>query len=87
MQTVRLHVDGAGTLWALTKCRVCGEVHKYQAVEVAKGPVICKSCHRQMEIAGATVERAIESEARFLGESQVDQPQQQRNGVEKGPGL
>ncbi len=79
MQSVRLHVDGSGTLWAMTKCRVCGEVHKYQAVEVAMGPVICKSCNRQMEIEGATMEAAIRAEHSPV-EAQVDElPTPQHN--------
>jgi hypothetical protein len=58
MQSVLMRVDGDGVLWALTKCKVCGEVHKYLATDVVQGPVRCKSCSRQMSIDGATVEAA-----------------------------
>lgn len=57
MQSIRLHLDGNGMLWALAKCRTCGEVHKYPMTEVATGPVECRSCGRPMEIEGAVVGR------------------------------
>ena len=69
MQSVLMRIDGDGTLWALTKCKVCGEVHKYLAAEVVRGPVICKSCGRQMSIDGATVEAAFSEEQRAIGRS------------------
>ena len=56
MQSVRMHVDGSGVIWALTKCRVCGEVHKYLAAEVVEGKAVCKSCRHQMSVAGAVFE-------------------------------
>jgi hypothetical protein len=58
MQTVRLHADGSGALWALAKCRVCGEVHKYPAVDVVTGPTKCMSCGLEMEIRVATIAAA-----------------------------
>lgn len=63
MQSVLMRIDGNGTLWALTKCKVCGEVHKYLAADVVRGPVACKSCSRQMSIDGATVETALDQQA------------------------
>ena len=56
MLTVRMHVDGQGVIWALAKCRVCGEVHKYRVSDAIAGPVTCKSCGHSMEIQGAVVE-------------------------------
>ena len=56
MQSVRMHVDGSGVIWALTKCRVCGEVHKYLATEVVEGKAVCKSCSHQMSVEGAVFE-------------------------------
>jgi len=55
MQSVYMHVDGTGVIWTLAKCRVCGEVHKFLAVDaIAKG-VRCKSCNHLMELAGAVI--------------------------------
>ena len=59
MQSVRMHLDGNGLLWAMAKCRVCGEVHKYLVSEAVAGPTKCKSCARPMEIQGAVVESAL----------------------------
>ena len=53
MQSVYMHVDGSGVIWALTKCRVCGEVHKYLASEVIEGHAQCKSCRHRMSMEGA----------------------------------
>lgn len=62
MQSVRLHVDSSGVTWAIAKCRVCGEVHKYLVSEALAGHVKCKSCGRPMEIEGAVVEAALPSD-------------------------
>ncbi len=56
MQSVRMHVDGSGVLWALTKCRMCGEIHKYLATEVVQGEAICRSCRHRMSVDGAVFE-------------------------------
>ena len=56
MLTVRMHVDGSGVIWAMAKCRICGEVHKYLVTEAIAGRVQCKSCWRPMETQGAVVE-------------------------------
>ena len=58
MQSVRMHLDGNGVLWAMAKCRVCGEVHKYLVSEALAGAK-CKSCGRPMEIQGAVIEAAL----------------------------
>lgn len=64
VQSVRMHVDGSGVIWALTKCRICGEVHKYLAAEVVEGHAVCKSCQHRMTVAGAVFEAddAVEPE-------------------------
>ena len=54
-----MHLDGNGVLWAMAKCRVCGEVHKYLVSEALAGPIKCKSCARPMEIQGAVIESAL----------------------------
>jgi hypothetical protein len=59
VQSVRMHLDGNGLLWAMAKCRVCGEVHKYLVSEALAGPIKCKSCARPMEIQGAVIESAL----------------------------
>ena len=55
MRSVVMHVDGAGVIWALAKCRVCGEVHKYLAADAITSGVNCKSCKHPMELAGAVI--------------------------------
>ena len=57
MQSIVLHVDGSGQAWALAKCRICGQVHKYLLAEALKG-VRCKSCKHPMEIDGAVIDAA-----------------------------
>jgi len=54
-----MHLDGNGLLWAMAKCRVCGEVHKYLVSEALAGTIKCKSCARPMEIQGAVIESAL----------------------------
>jgi len=56
MLTVRMHGDGNGVIWAMAKCRICGEVHQYLVTEAIAGSVQCKSCGRPMETQGAVVE-------------------------------
>lgn len=68
VQSVRMHVDGSGVIWALTKCRVCGEVHKYLAAEVVEGHAVCKSCQHHMSVEGAVFEPQLESD-------DVDEPE------------
>jgi hypothetical protein len=56
MQSVRMYTDGDGVVWAMAKCRVCGEVHKYLLTDAIAGAVKCKSCHRPMELDHALIE-------------------------------
>jgi recombinational DNA repair protein (RecF pathway) len=56
MQSVRLHVAGNGVIWALSKCKVCGEVDKHLAVDAVAGLIACKACGHRMDMKGATVE-------------------------------
>jgi hypothetical protein len=51
-----MHVDKNGVIWAMAKCRICGEVHKYLSSEAIAGPVNCRSCGRPMEMQGAVIE-------------------------------
>jgi hypothetical protein len=60
MKTVHLHVDGAGTVWAIAKCRTCGEVHTFRVADAIKSSVNCRSCGRPMDMQGATIE-AVEA--------------------------
>ena len=55
MRSVVMHVDGAGVIWALAKCRLCGEVHKYLAADAIASGVNCKGCKHPMELAGAVI--------------------------------
>ena len=56
MNSVHLHVDGEGVLWALARCRVCRSVHKYLAIDAICGSARCVSCDHVMELQGAFVE-------------------------------
>ena len=47
---VRLFWDGSKILWAVAKCTVCGEVHKFLADEALQAPVSCKSCGRTVDL-------------------------------------
>lgn len=62
MQSVRLHIDGAGEVWVLSKCRACGEVDKHWLRTVMSGWVSCRKCGSRMDIIGATIE-AVNVEA------------------------
>jgi DNA-directed RNA polymerase subunit RPC12/RpoP len=56
MQSVRLHIAGNGVIWALSKCKVCGEVDKHLAVDAVARLIACKACGHRMDMKGATVE-------------------------------
>jgi hypothetical protein len=47
---VRLFWDGSNTLWAVSKCSACGEVHKFLADEALLGPMRCKSCGQDVDL-------------------------------------
>ena len=70
MQSVRLHVAGNGVIWAISKCRSCGEVAKHLAADAIVGPIACARCGRQMDMKGATIE-AVEMahDSRIQGRS------------------
>jgi len=55
MLSVRLHVSG-NEVWALCKCRACGDVHKYPLDDALAGPIECKRCGHPMNIKGAVIE-------------------------------
>jgi hypothetical protein len=56
MQSVHLHIAGNGVIWALSKCRSCGEVTKHLAADAIVGSIPCKKCGRLMDMKGATIE-------------------------------
>lgn len=56
MQSVRLHVAGNGVVWALSKCRGCGEVTKHLAADAIVSSIACNRCGRLMDMKGATIE-------------------------------
>ncbi len=62
MRSVLLHVDGAGVSWFISKCRSCGDVHKYLVADVAKGPVPCRGCGASMELRGAEMLGTVRNE-------------------------
>ena len=67
MQSVRLHVAADGVIWAMSKCRACGEVTKHLAADAIVGAIACKRCGHLMDMKGATIE-AVEA-ARGAGVS------------------
>jgi hypothetical protein len=69
MQSVRLHVAGNGVLWALSKCKVCGEVDKHLAVDAVAGLIACKACGHRMDMKGATVEAVARESQREPGQT------------------
>jgi hypothetical protein len=52
MLNARLYVDGS-VLWALVQCAQCRDVHKYSMDEVILGPLVCRQCHREMDVRDA----------------------------------
>lgn len=62
MQPVHMHVDGSGVMWALTKCQMCGEVHKYLATDVVQGEATCRSCSQRISVAGALFDARVPAE-------------------------
>jgi len=71
MQSVRLHVASDGVIWAMSKCKVCGEVTKHRAADAMLGSIPCPRCGRQMDMKGATIE-AVEA-ARDAGQKPAAQ--------------
>jgi hypothetical protein len=56
MQSVRLHVAGNGVIWAMSRCKVCGEVTKHLAADAIVGVIPCSKCGHAMDMKGATIE-------------------------------
>jgi len=56
MQSVRLHVAANGVIWAMSKCRQCGEVTKHLAADAIVGAIPCRRCGHFMDMKGATIE-------------------------------
>ncbi len=68
MQDVRLHLSGSGQVWAMTKCKVCGDIDKFLIAQARTTPVPCKKCGRHMDIRNATIE-AVETQPAANGAS------------------
>jgi hypothetical protein len=60
MQSVRLHIASNGVIWAMSRCKVCGEVTKHLAADAMIGLIPCPRCGHQMDMKGATIE-AVEA--------------------------
>ena len=58
MQRVVLRVGTDGAVWVNCECRGCGHVHDGRAAEAILAPVVCRQCHRTMDIRGAIIEAA-----------------------------
>ncbi len=67
MQSVVMHVDGAGVIWAMAKCRECCQVHKYLATDAISKGVTCNSCGHLMELAGVVIASSHPAQARAAG--------------------
>jgi hypothetical protein len=52
---VRIHTAGT-VAWALSRCRACGDVHKYRIADALAAPVQCRRCLCRMNIRAAVVE-------------------------------
>jgi hypothetical protein len=61
MKRVVLRVGDDGAVWVTWECRGCGHVYDGRAVEAILAPVICKQCHRGMDIRGAIIEETERS--------------------------
>ena len=57
METVRLHISG-NVVWAMTKCKVCGDIDKLTIAPAMESPVPCKKCGHHMDIRHATIAAA-----------------------------
>ena len=56
MQSVRLHIAGDGVVWAMSKCRACGDVTKHLVADAIAARIACKRCGGLMDMTGATIE-------------------------------
>ena len=56
MESVRLDVASNGVIWAMSKCRWCGEVTKHLAADAIVGTIACLRCGHAMDMKGATIE-------------------------------
>jgi len=52
---VRIHKAGS-VVWAMSRCRACGDVHKYRIADALAAPVQCSRCKCRMNIRAAVVE-------------------------------
>jgi hypothetical protein len=52
---VRIHKAGE-VVWAMSRCRACGDVHKYKIADALAAPVQCARCKCRMNIRAAVVE-------------------------------
>jgi len=69
-----MHTDGNGVSWAMAKCSVCGEVHKYRTEIVLAGLVACKSCHHKMDLDRALIETEERTRTANEGEHRSHPP-------------
>ena len=60
MQSVRLHIAGNGTVWIMSRCKVCGSVQKHLAADALVAAIPCGTCGHRMDMKGATIE-AVET--------------------------
>lgn len=58
MQEVHLHLASTGDVWAMTKCKVCGDIDKFPIAQAMAATVSCKKCGHHMDIRNATIDAA-----------------------------
>ena len=59
MKSVRLHVNGRGTVWLLAQCSRCGQIHKYLAADAATKDTPCQTCSQLMQLSGAVMDDGL----------------------------
>jgi hypothetical protein len=64
-QNVRLHVGSDGITWAMSKCKICGDVSKHPVADAMAGPMPCPRCGHRMDMTGSAAKAiAIANESR-----------------------
>ena len=69
MQSVRLHVAAEGVVWAMSRCKACGDVTKHLVADAILGPIPCGKCGHPMDLKGATIEAVAADRDRRQGGS------------------
>jgi hypothetical protein len=63
MQSIRLHIAGDGVVWAMSRCKICGEVSKHLVSDAIGQTIPCGKCGHAMDMRGATIEAVAKADA------------------------